>query len=114
MTSIIHDCQPDEIYNLAAQSHVGASFSQPSYTMEVNTLGTLNILEAVRQFSPHSRIYQANTSETFGNNYRELLRGNNLVRTQDETTNFAPNSPYAVSKLASHHLCWLYREAYGS
>ena len=113
MTGIINECQPDEIYNLAAQSHVGVSFSQPSNAFEINTIGVINILEAVRQFSPHSRIYQANTSETFGNNYREVLQGNNLVRTQDETTPFAPNSPYAVSKLASHHLCLLYRQAYG-
>ncbi len=113
MASIINEYQPDEIYNLAAQSHVGVSFKQPIYTFEVNTIGTLNILEAVRQFSIHSRVYQANTSETFGNNYREIWQDNNRIRTQDETTAFAPNSPYAVSKLASHHLCLLYREAYG-
>ncbi len=112
MTAVINKYKPDEIYNLAAQSHVGASFQQPSYTLEVNTVGVINILEAVRQFSPHSRIYQASTSELFGNNYKEVLQGNNLVRTQDETTRFAPNSPYAVSKLASHHLCLLYRQAY--
>lgn len=92
--------KPDEIYNLAAQSHVGESFSIPTYTADVNYLGVVRLLEVVRGTSV--RLYQASTSEMFGG-------GRNLV----ESSPFAPRSPYAVSKLAAHHACQVYRRAYG-
>lgn len=92
----------DEIYNLAAQSHVYTSFSVPNYTFQVNTLGFLNILEAVRQYSDQSKIYQASTSEMFGDS----------IPPQGLDSDFLPVSPYAVSKLASHDLVRMYRDTY--
>jgi GDPmannose 4,6-dehydratase len=92
--------KPDEIYNLAAQSHVGESFSIPTYTADVNYLGVVRLLEVVRGTSV--RLYQASTSEMFGG-------GRNLV----ESSPFAPRSPYAISKMAAHHACQVYRRAYG-
>ena len=106
---LIKNHQPEQVYNLAAQSHVGTSFEQPSYTFQVNAVGVLNILEAIRLFSPRTRFYQASTSEMFGNNYTEL--GNQKF--QNEYTEFAPDSPYAVSKVAAHRLVQNYRRAYG-
>jgi len=100
---IIKRIQPDEVYNLAAQSNVGTSFDTPAATFEVNALGTLNILEAIRAESPGSRFYQASTSELFGNS----------PPPQNENTPMIPRSPYAVAKLAAHSLVRLYREAYG-
>lgn len=96
--------QPAEIYNLAAMSHVGASFDQPVTTFEINAVGTLNILEAIRQVSPHSKFYQASTSELFGDITESP---------QNENTVLHPCSPYAVSKLAAHVSVDLYRRAYG-
>lgn len=97
---------PLEIYNLAAQSHVQISFEMPVYTGQCDAIGTLNILEAVRQLglAPLTRFYQASTSELFG-----------LVQEipQRETTPFYPRSPYAVAKLYSHWIVKNYREAYG-
>lgn len=92
--------KPDEIYNLAAQSHVGESFGCPLYTGDVNHLGVVRLLEVVRGTS--IRVYQASTSEMFGG-------GRGLA----ETSQFAPRSPYAVSKLAAHQSCGVYRKAYG-
>lgn len=109
---IIEDCKPDEIYNLAAQSHVGTSFSQPSLTWDVTAGGVLNILEAIR----HSercfdiRFYQASTSELFGKNYDESENGEKF---QNEQTQFLPQSPYAAAKLAAHNLVRIYRDGYG-
>jgi len=100
---IIKRIQPDEVYNLAAQSCVGTSFETPAATFEVNALGTLNVLEAIRAESPGSRFYQASTSELFGNS----------PPPQHEHTPMIPRSPYAVAKLAAHSLVRLYREAYG-
>ena len=96
--------QPDELYNLAAQSFVKASFEQPYVTTEVNALGVLRLLEAIRHFSPHTKFYQASTSEMFGK-----------VQTvpQNEKTPFYPRSPYAVSKLYAHWITVNYRESYG-
>ena len=103
---IIRDIRPDEIYNLAAQSHVGVSFDQPEFTAEVNALGVLRILEAVRTagLSHKTRIYQASTSELYGK-VHEIP--------QSETTPFHPRSPYGVAKLYAFWIMKHYREAYG-
>ena len=104
--SIIQKIKPDEIYNLAAQSHVSVSFEIPEYTSDVNALGTLRILEAIRLLKMTKKIkfYQASTSELYGNTKKIP---------QDEKTKFYPRSPYAVSKLFSYWIVKNYREAYG-
>ena len=119
--SAVERNKPDEIYNLAAQSHVKTSFDQPCYTTQVNTIGVINFLEAVRRFSPTTKFYQASTSEMFGKNcdsYTPVLADAKRsaiepVKFQDESTAFEPQSPYAAAKLASHHLVRMYREGYG-
>ena len=110
----------DEVYNLAAQSFVGASFNQPHLTFNIDTMGVLNLLEAIRKYSPTTRFYQASTSEMFGSNSQLMLPHGQLFvyttsehRYQDENTPFKPESPYAVAKVAAHHMCQLYRRAYG-
>lgn len=103
---IVHKYEPRWFFNTAAQSHVQTSFSQPGYTFDVNTKGVLNILEAIRLYSPQTRLLNCQTSEQFGNN-------RDMDGFQRETTGFDPQSPYAVSKVAAHNLCKLYREAYG-
>lgn len=107
---LISSIQPDEFYNLAAQSHVGTSFSQPTATFEINAIGVINVLEAIRLFSKHTKFYQASTSEMFGRNYSIDANGNKY---QNEDTSLLPQSPYAVAKLASHRMVQIYREAYG-
>jgi len=102
---IISDIKPDEIYHLAAQSHVQISFELPKYTLDVNAGGTLAILEAVRKFSPNSKVYHAATSEMFGN-------ACDTDGYQRETTPMMPVSPYGCSKLYAHTLCHNYRNAY--
>tara|TARA_Y100000401_G_scaffold114047_1_gene115547 strand:+ start:386 stop:1474 length:1089 start_codon:yes stop_codon:yes gene_type:complete len=109
VSSIITKYRPDECYNLAAQSHVGVSFEQPELTFRVNAIGTLNILEAIRNHSPCTRFYQASTSEMFGDNYTQ----DGDEKYQDEQTVLAPRSPYAVAKVAAHNLVHTYRESYG-
>lgn len=101
---VIEKYQPDEVYNLAAQSFVQASFEQPLLTSEVNALGVLRILEAIRKYSPGSKFYQASTSELYGK-VREVP--------QREETPFYPRSPYGVSKLFGYWITVNYREAYG-
>jgi GDPmannose 4,6-dehydratase len=103
--SIINELKPDEIYHLAAQSHVQISFELPKYTLDVNAGGTLAVLEAVRKFSPESKIYHAATSEMFGNSCDE-------DGYQREKTALLPVSPYGCSKLYAHSLCHNYRNAY--
>ncbi len=106
ITRIIQQVQPDEIYNLGAQSHVAVSFEEPEYTADVDGLGTLRILEAVRLLGleKKTRIYQASTSELYG-----------LVQEtpQTERTPFHPRSPYGVAKLYAYWITVNYREAYG-
>ena len=87
--------RPDEIYNLAAQSHVGQSFNNPSMTCQINYSGYLNVLLSARKFAPDARIYQAGTSEMFGYSAYKVDKAN-------EETPFAPMSPYAISKVAAH------------
>jgi len=106
LTRTIKEVQPDEIYNLAAQSHVAVSFEAPEYTADVDGLGTLRILEAIRflGMEKKTRFYQASTSELFG-----------LVQEtpQKETTPFYPRSPYAVAKMYAYWITVNYRESYG-
>jgi len=104
--SVIQRLQPNEIYHLAAQSHVQISFELPQYTLNVNGGGTLAVLEAVRRFSPHSKVYHAATSEMFGNSSDE-------DGFQRETTTMIPVSPYGCAKLYAHTLCRNYAESYG-
>ncbi|AIQ95489.1 GDP-mannose 4,6-dehydratase [Prochlorococcus sp. MIT 0604] len=103
---IIQNVQPDEIYNLGAQSHVAVSFDSPEYTANINALGTLRILEAVKILGliEKTKIYQASTSELFG----KIMES-----PQSETTPFYPRSPYGVAKLYAYWITVNYREAYG-
>jgi GDPmannose 4,6-dehydratase len=109
-SSIISQFRPDEVYNLAAQSHVGTSFKQPSTTAEINYIGVVNLLESIKSYSPHTKFYQASTSEMFGFNYSLNPFGQKY---QDETTQFLPQSPYGIAKLAAHNTVRIYRTAYG-
>lgn len=106
LTRILSEVKPDEVYNLGAQSHVAVSFEAPEYTADVDALGTLRLLEAIRflGLEKKTRFYQASTSELYG-----------LVREipQKETTPFHPRSPYAVAKLYAYWITVNYREAYG-
>jgi GDPmannose 4,6-dehydratase len=106
LTRILSEVQPDEIYNLGAQSHVAVSFDSPEYTADVDAIGTLRILEAIRFLGLHRKVrfYQASTSELYG-----------FVQEtpQTETTPFYPRSPYAIAKLYSYWTTINYREAYG-
>ncbi len=104
LTRILQQVQPDEVYNLGAQSHVAVSFEAPEYTADVDAMGTLRLLEAIRFLGLKTRFYQASTSELYG-----------LVQEipQRETTPFYPRSPYAVAKLYAYWITVNYREAYG-
>ena len=106
LTRILSEVQPDEVYNLGAQSHVAVSFEAPEYTADVDAVGTLRLLEAIRflGLEKKTRFYQASTSELYG-----------LVQEipQTETTPFHPRSPYAVAKMYAYWICVNYREAYG-
>ena len=105
LVSVIQQCKPDEIYNLAAQSHVRISFDQPIYTAQATGVGTLNLLEAVRLTKPDAKIYQASSSEMFGNNIDE-------DGFQRETTPMNPVSPYGCAKVYSYNICRNYRNSY--
>ena len=103
LVNLIYNLQPDEIYNLGAQSHVRVSFDMPTFTGDVTGLGTIRILEAIRRSGITTRFYQASSSEMFGS----------ALPPQSESTNFAPLSPYAAAKLYSYWMTVTYREAYG-
>jgi GDPmannose 4,6-dehydratase len=103
VSHVISELKPDEIYNLAAQSHVKISFEIPNYTGQVDAMGTLNVLEAIRVHSPNSKLYQASTSELYGK-VQETP--------QTENTPFYPRSPYGVAKLYGYWIVKNYREAY--
>lgn len=103
LSRIINSVKPDEIYNLAAQSHVAVSFESPEYTANADAIGVLRILEILRQVDFKCKFYQASTSELFGNSNPP----------QSEITTFSPQSPYATSKLFAYWITRNYREAYG-
>jgi GDPmannose 4,6-dehydratase len=103
LANIVKKVQPDEIYNLGAQSHVRVSFDVPEYTVSTVAMGTLRLLEAMREIAPHARFYQASSSEMFGS----------TPPPQHEHTAFQPRSPYACAKVFAHQLCQNYRDAYG-
>ena len=104
MRAMLENIQPDEVYNLAAQSHVGISFEQPVNTTEVTALGALNLLDAIKRSKLNCKFYQASSSEMFGR-----------VRTtpQNEQTPFYPRSPYGCAKVYAHYITQNYRESYG-
>ena len=106
LVRIITKYMPDEIYNLGAQSHVAISFDQPVYTAQATGIGTLNLLEAVRLIKPNIKIYQASSSEMFGNTIDE-------DGFQRETTQLNPVSPYGCAKVFSYNICRNYRNSYG-
>ena len=103
MTNLVREIAPDEIYNLAAQSHVMVSFSMPTYTANVDAVGTVTLLEAIRSSGINTRFYQASTSELFGS----------TPPPQNEVSVFRPRSPYAAAKLYAYWATVNYREAYG-
>ena len=104
MYKILNEHKPDEIYNLAAQSHVRVSFDVPEETVDCIALGTMRLIEAVRNIVPNSRFYQASSSEMYGDNPEEL---------KNELTRMTPASPYAAAKLFGHNIVRNYREGYG-
>ena len=103
ISSLLSYIKPDEIYNLAAQSHVRVSFDEPEYTADTTGLGTIRFLEAIRQSVPDAKFYQASSSEMFGA----------INPPQNESSDFYPRSPYGAAKLYSHWMTKNYREAYG-
>lgn len=103
LTTLLSEIKPDEIYNLAAQSHVRVSFDEPEYTGNTTGLGTIRLLEAVRQSRPEAKFYQASSSEMFGA----------ANPPQNESTEFYPRSPYGVAKVYAYWITKNYREAYG-
>tara|TARA_B100000497_G_C7658040_1_gene396190 strand:- start:67 stop:1095 length:1029 start_codon:yes stop_codon:yes gene_type:complete len=103
LTLLIKNIMPDEIYNLAAQSHVSVSFKNPFYTSQVGTVGTLSILESIRVIDKNIKFYQASSSEMFGGDLKEPL---------SEKSSFNPKSPYAISKVFAHDMSKMYRESY--
>jgi GDPmannose 4,6-dehydratase len=103
LVRLVYEIQPDEVYNLAAQSHVRVSFDIPEHTIDVTGMGTVRLLEAIRDAGVNPRFYQASSSEMFGS----------MPPPQSETTPFHPRSPYAVAKVASFWIVVNYRESYG-
>lgn len=102
INAAIKQSEPDEVYNLAAQSFVGASFQQPILTADVTGLGSLRVLESIREHAPKAKFYQASSSEMYGN----------YTGIHDEKSHFEPRSPYGVAKVFAHHMTNHFREAY--
>jgi GDPmannose 4,6-dehydratase len=120
VAKLINYTKPDEVYNLAAQSHVWTSFHQPSYTWQVTAQGCLNILEAIHDNAPTTRFITCSSSEMYGDkftlsptHYDERNEADEFEKFQDEATPFNPQSPYAIAKLAAHQATQLYRRSYG-
>ena len=105
LNRILEKIRPDEIYHLASQSHVDVSYEMPEYTADVNAMGTLRLVDAIKQNDLRTRLFNESTSQLFGGNSRNAL--------QDENTKFEPQNPYATSKLYSHFIVKNYRDAYG-
>lgn len=105
IVNIIKKTNPDEIYNLAAQSHVAVSWETPNYTAQTTGFGVLNLLEAMRILGSKAKVYQASTSELFSGDPKEAP--------QNEETPLRPRSPYSIAKLYAHEICRVYREAFG-
>lgn len=105
ISALVAQIKPDEFYNLGAMSQVRISFDVPQYTLEANAVGVLNVLEAIRRLSPHTKFYQASSSEMFG------VPG--VPAPYNENTPMIPQSPYGVAKLAAYHLTRQYRDGYG-
>ena len=105
---VIKDIQPDELYNLAAQSFVGTSFNQPLVTSDIDAMGVLRVLDAIKTYSPHTKFYQASTSEMYGG-----TSYNRPEKWYDEESAFHPRSPYWVAKLFGHWMTKNYRESFG-
>ena len=103
ISNLISGIKPDEIYNLATQSHVAVSFKNPVYTTQVGTLGSLSVLEAIRSTNKFIKFYQASSSEMFGGENEVVL---------NENSELVPKSPYAASKVFAHHMTKIYRESY--
>lgn len=103
LNRIIKKCQPDEVYNLGAQSHVGVSFKIPEYTCEITGLGVVRILECIQDLGINTKFYQASSSEMFGNTSNQI---------QNEETPFLPRSPYACAKAFAYYITKVYRDAY--
>ena len=103
LTNLLNKILPDEVYNLAAQSHVSVSFKNPIYTTQVGTLGSISLLEAIRNTEKDIKFYQASSSEMYGGSSKEKL---------NEKSPFDPKSPYAASKVFAHNVTKLYRESY--
>jgi GDPmannose 4,6-dehydratase len=104
LNRLMREIQPDECYNLAAQSHVGVSFEIPEYTLEVNALGAISVLEAIKSASMHTKLYNAASSEIFGNSIQDGLL--------DENSKMLPVSPYAAAKLCAFNITRIYRDAF--
>tara|TARA_R110001583_G_scaffold29368_2_gene102921 strand:+ start:17337 stop:18305 length:969 start_codon:yes stop_codon:yes gene_type:complete len=105
LITVLKECMPDEIYNLAAQSHVRISYDQPAFTTLADANGVLNLLEAMKTVCPDARMYQAGSSEMFGNEFDD-------DGYRRETTSMKPVSPYACAKLYAYNLCRVYRSSY--
>ena len=103
LTTLVNKIEPDEIYNLAAQSHVAVSFSNPGYSVETSAKGPLTLLEVVKNMGKNSKYYQASSSEMFGGEKNELI---------NENTKLDPKSPYAAGKVLAHNLTTIYRDSY--
>ena len=103
LNNLINSIEPDEVYNLAAQSHVAVSFENPIYTTEVRNLGSISLLEAIKHSNKKIKFYQASSSEMFGGGSKKKL---------NEDSSFEPKSPYAASKVFAHNITKLYRESY--
>jgi GDPmannose 4,6-dehydratase len=104
LESVLSESRPDEVYNLAARSHVGESFEKPDETGNVTGLGAVRLLEAVRRIRPQARVFQASSSDMFGEG---------TSTRQNEQTPFRPTSPYAVAKVYAHQMAQIYRQSFG-